>query len=153
MNEVDQQLSNDPDRLLEMFQASIGYQEHLCFLLDANADHNIARKLIDKEIDVTTAQLEGIADLKSDFEVLRYATDRGCVLITRDRDFKEINDILSQIEGALHAGIIFAKTNTARRDPALTVNFILKCVAEGRPDMFENKLVPLSAETKYTDYV
>jgi predicted nuclease of predicted toxin-antitoxin system len=89
------------------------------FYLDENVDHDVARGLRTRNIDVmTTAEVGTIG--QSDTEHLAHAFVQRRVIITSDEDFLKLSS-----QGLEHAGIVYFKQQTRTLKEILRALFVL----------------------------
>ena len=142
MNLEDLQI--DPEEFRRLFTGEIQYPKEISLYLDESSSHR-AKSLWSEGITVTTVEEQGQKGQPSDFRVLAHARKLGCILITRDKHFIHINDIIQNDENASHAGIILVKSKQARNDPFVVIEFVINFAAsvDYSPDALENIIVIL----------
>lgn len=84
--------------------------ERIGYYLDENIDQDIVEPLRSYGITVVSTEDVSMKGEKDDVLQLAKAAELGCVLLTHDRDFVEINEVINDLwltEGTTHAGIIY----------------------------------------------
>lgn len=140
-NPADRLFSDDD--LREMFGNAIQYGKEMGFVFDASVDQTVMSGLRKNYgINIILPQEIGIQDEASDFRVLLAATERGCILVAVNSHFRSIFKRLEEVEGAHHAGLIWVKSEEAKRNPQKVRAVILKIFEAyyDQPDFLENKL-------------
>jgi predicted nuclease of predicted toxin-antitoxin system len=84
--------------------------DRIRFHLDEHVDPAIANALRRAGIDVTTTNEAGLRT-QNDEAHLRFARDKGRVIVTRDQDFLRLAS-----EGVDHSGIVFYTANQSIRE-------------------------------------
>lgn len=96
--------------IISLFGGSLLLGAKIQLFLDENIDQDIVDPLRLYGITVVTTEEAGMKGERNDVLQLAKATELGCVLLTHDRDFIEINEAVNDlwlIEGTTHAGIIY----------------------------------------------
>ena len=91
----------------------------ICFYLDENIDHDVARGLRTRSIDVLTTPEAGSMGF-SDEEHLRFALEAKRVIVTSDEDF-----LILHSQGIEHAGIVYFKQQSHTIKQVLRRLFII----------------------------
>ena len=78
------------------------------FYMDEHVHPGIAKSLVNRNIDVLTAQQAGMLDV-DDREHLKFSTSQGRVIFTQDSDFLDLHWKMK------HGGIIYARQRTPMR--------------------------------------
>ena len=143
MNPADEAVTLD--QLTEMFSGSIRVHDDVDYYLNGNIDRRIAAILEADEIFVTDVYREGQADEESDIRILAKARIMACVLVTADRDFREIHERIIVTTGLSHAGIFFVKSDTLKSDPTKLAALLIRMAQkyQGSTNLLQNQLFKL----------
>jgi len=137
MNPVDRAITDA--ELIAMFSGNL--LDTAGYYLDANIDQHVAEVLRESNIRLTDAYEQEQGDEVSDIRLLAKARQLGCIMVTQDLDFREIDSRIRSIGGLSHTGILLV-TSTLKYD-AVQCAAALRRIAEkyeGWPDLFRNQV-------------
>ncbi len=143
MNEADRAITDDA--LKEMFGKTIRHRDMPGLYLDASVNMLVTELLVTQDILFTDAYTQGQGQEKSDFRIVARSSELGLILVTYDRDFREIHSRITGISGLRHAGIIIVVGDVLKTDEhqlaAALSRLIIKY--EGCADILWNQIFPL----------
>lgn len=128
MNETD--LALPDEELRRLFSAPPKQRLVVGFYLDGNISQIVTDHLRDASIKFTDVYLDDRADEPSDFRLLARAATLGLVMVTQDRDFRELETRLHTLQGLRHAGIILVKSRTLKGDEGQLAQLLIRLTSK-----------------------
>lgn len=143
MNPLDEAVT--PDELKQLFAGEIRDHGFVDFYLDGNIDQRVAAILDAEAVHFTDVYKEGQAAEKADTRILAKSRVMGCVLVTADRDYREIHERVVRLGGLRHAGILLVKSEALKADAPQLANVLTRIAEkyEGSASILHNQLFRL----------
>jgi predicted nuclease of predicted toxin-antitoxin system len=137
MNPADRAITDA--ELITMFSGDI--PDTTGYYLDANIDQQVAELLRQSTIRLTDAYDQQQAAERSDIRVLARARQIGCIMVTKDLDFVEIDSRIGAIDELSHLGVLLV-TSTLKYDPVQCAAALRRIAEkyEGWPDLLRNQV-------------
>lgn len=143
MNAADRATTDD--ELKEMFGRPIRHRDMPGLYLDASVNMLVTELLSAQDVLFTDAYTQGQGQEKSDFRIVARASELGLILVTYDRDFREIHERITSIGGLQHAGIMIVVGDVLKQDEHQLAAVLSRLVIkyEGCADILWNQIFPL----------
>lgn len=143
MNAIDRATTDD--ELKEMFGQPIRHRDMPGLYLDASVNMLVTELLANQGILFTDAYSQGQGQEKSDLRIAARSSELGLILVTYDRDFREIHTRITGITGLRHAGIMIVAGDALKQDEHQLAAALSRMVVkyEGCADILWNQLFPL----------
>jgi hypothetical protein len=133
------------EQLKALFSGQIRATDAVDFYMDGNIDQRAVAVIEAEGIFVTDVYREGQANEESDILILAKARTMGCILVTLDRDFREIDERIRGVGGLTHTGILFVKSDTLKADPVQLAGALIRIAQkyEGSTQLLHSQLFRL----------
>jgi predicted nuclease of predicted toxin-antitoxin system len=139
MNQADRDITDE--QLIEWFSGEIKYRQSVAYYHDENIPVDAIANLYDLGVTSTSVYDQQQDGEQSDFRVLRKARSLGCILVTIDKDYREIHRRLMTLKNVSHSGILFVKNEMLAQDAELLSQALYRLSQkfEEYPDWLQNQ--------------
>jgi predicted nuclease of predicted toxin-antitoxin system len=133
------------EELRTLFADPIRVTDAVDFYMDGNIDQRAVRVIEAEGVFVTDVYREGQSNEATDTFILAKARVMGCIVVTLDRDFREIHERIRAVDGLTHAGILFIKSDTLKADPIQLAGALIRIAQkyEGSTQLLHSQLFRL----------
>lgn len=143
MNKADRDISNE--QLVEWFSKQTVFHTDPAIYSDENIPLGGAKTIRDAGVRITTIYWDQRGGETSDYRILYRAKTLGCILLTYDADFSEIDQHLRGIGKLSHAGILLIESKSLTQDEDQLAQAIIRLAQkyEGFPEWLVNQVYKL----------
>lgn len=114
MNRADREITDE--QLIEWFGKPIVYQKDVAYYHDENISKSVTSLLRSEGVRATSIYEHGQLGEVSDIRILAKAHALGCILVTLDQDFEEIDERIKHLDDLHHPGVLLVTSKVLKQD-------------------------------------